>query len=366
MPFATLRAFADNALSKWRSLVLDDLQFWHRTDAHLLLVALLGLTFVLLLARSVLRRRPGRHRVVLPALLASMPRSRGSSFLHIPALFFVIGLAFFAIAFADPYSALVRREVSFPGRRICLMVDASTSMRTPFTAASLNRRSTTDAAFFTTVAAAERFVRLRISGKYRDLLALVEFGNEAYVVTPFTHDYENILLSVGLIGDPVEFSLFPDQGTIIGRAIEEGTELFKAFKFLEASGNLMIIFSDGEDTRATIRNRPLDDILESAVEAKVPVYLVRVNYDREKGKVIPDELWIPAIEKTGGKFYAASNEATLLDAIADIDKAATGTIEVTQYSSQQPEFAIFALIAAVFWTLSGTLKLAVPYFQKLP
>jgi Ca-activated chloride channel family protein len=205
-----------------------------------------------------------------------------------------------------------------------------------------------------------------MKGRYRDLVALVEFGNEAYVVTPFTHDYDNILLSIGLIGDPTEFGLFPDRGTIIGRAIEEGTELFRAFKFLDASGNIMVIFTDGEDTRAMIGDRPLDDILRSAVDAEVPVYFVRTNYDRKKGQLIPDELWIPAVEKTGGKFYAASDEASLLNAIADIDKVSTGTIEVTQYSSQQPQFAIFALIAAALWTSAAALKLAVPYFQKLP
>jgi hypothetical protein len=160
--------------------------------------------------------------------------------------------------------------------------------------------------------------------------------------------------------------MFPDQGTIIGRAIEEGTALFKAFNFLEASGNLLVIFSHGEDTRAMIRERTLDDILKDAVEAEIPVYLVRANYDRAKGQVIPDELWIPAIEKTGGKFYAASDEASLLNAIQDIDKVATGTIEVTQYTNQQPRFMIFAALATLFWTAAAALKLAVPFFQKLP
>jgi Ca-activated chloride channel family protein len=314
----------------------------------------------------VLNRIRPRRRILLPALLTAMPGSRASLSVHLPVVVALAGLAFFTIALADPYSALVRHEASFPGRRICLMVDASTSMRIPFTAAGLNRRAATDATFFTTVAAAERFVQLRIKGRYRDLVALVEFGSEAYVVTPFTHDYDNILLSIGLIGDPTEFSLFPDQGTIIGRAIEEGTELFKAFKFLEASGNIMVIFTDGEDTRAMIGTRPLEDILQGAIDAEVPVYFVRTNYDRGKGRLIPDELWIPAVQKTGGRFYAASDEKSLLDAIADIDKAATGTIEVTQYSSQEPQFQLFAMIAAALWALSAALKLAVPYLQKLP
>jgi hypothetical protein len=366
IPLTRLRALFEAALAEWRDLRIDDLQFWHRSESRLVFMWLLALTLVLLVVRSLIKRSPGRHRIVVPAILRAMPRSRFTIVRHTPLVLFILGIPFFFVALADPYSALVSREVSFPGRRICLMVDASTSMRTPFTAASLNKRAATDAAFFTTVAAAERFVRLRMKNQFRDLLALVEFGNEAYVVTPFTHDYDNILLSISLIGDPVEFSMFPDQGTIIGRAIEEGTALFKAFNFLDASGNLMVIFSDGEDTRAMIGGRSLDDIVVSAYKAKIPVYLVRTNYDRTKGQVIPDELWIPAVEKTGGKFYAANNEESLLAAINEIDSISTGTIDVRQYSSQQPQFAIFALIAAGLWTAAAALKLAVPSFQKLP
>jgi hypothetical protein len=127
-----------------------------------------------------------------------------------------------------------------------------------------------------------------------------------------------------------------------------------------------VIFSDGEDTRAMINGRSLDDIVDSAIATKIPVYMVRVNYDRGKGQVIPDELWIPAIEKTGGKFFAANNEKVLLDAISEIDHAANGTIDVRQYSSQLPQFSVFALIAAGLWAAAAALKLGVPYFQKLP
>jgi Ca-activated chloride channel family protein len=366
MSFTALRALFRDSLASWRSFQLNDLQFWHRSEARLVLVTLVGLSAVLLIARLAIRRRPGRHRLVLPAVLGSLPKSRGAFLIHAPLLLFLGGVPFFILAFADPYTALISREVSYPGRRITLLIDASTSMRTPFKAATLNTRSETDATFFTTVAAAERFVRLRINGKYRDLLALVEFGNEAYVVTPFTNDYDNILLSISLIGDPVEFSMFPDQGTLIARAIEESVELFRAFHFLDASGNLLVIFSDGEDTHAVVHGRPLDDILQSAIDAKVPVYLVRTNYDRTKGKVIPDDIWIPAVEKTGGKFFAASDENSLLAAIAEIDRVSSGTISVRQYTSQRAQFGPFALFATVLWTAAIGSKLLVPRFQKFP
>ena len=78
----------------------------------------------------------------------------------------------------------------------------------------------------------------------------------------------------------------------------------------------MVLFSDGEDTRVQVGDKTLDEILQDSIDNKIPVYMVRTNYERERGKVIPDEIWIPAIEKTGGRFYAADNEDALLAAIA--------------------------------------------------
>ena len=88
-------------------------------------------------------------------------------------------------------------------------------------------------------------------------VALIEFGNEAYVVTPFTHDYDNVLLSMALIGDWSEFMQFPDGGTAIGRAIDRGVGLFKAFNFLNAAGNAMIMFTDGRDDEKDLKGKPI-------------------------------------------------------------------------------------------------------------
>jgi len=366
MSLNAARLFVSSTVDEWRAVRLADLHYWHRGEAQLTIVSVFALIVLLLITRSALARRPGRHRLVVPAVLGSVRRSPLSVLRHVPLVLFLAGLPFLTLALADPFTALVTSDVTYPGRRISVLVDASTSMRTPFKAAHLNRRAETDATFFTAVAAAERFLRLRINGKYRDLVALVEFGNEAYVVTPFTNDYDNILLSTSLIGDPVEYSLFPDQGTIIAQAIDQSVGLFKAFNFLDATGNLMVLFTDGEDTRAIINGRTLDEIVQTTVDAKVPIYMVRTNYERTRGKVIPDELWIPAIEKTGGRFYAADNEQSLLNAINEIDALSAGTIRTTQYSSQRPRFAMFAFLAAFCWTGAAMLKLSVPQFQKLP
>ena len=96
------------------------------------------------------------------------------------------------------------------------------------------------------------------------------------------------------------------------------------------------------------------------------MYLVRTNYEHEEGQLIPDAMWIPAVQKTGGKFYAASDEKSLLAAIADIDRVSAGVIQVKQYTSQQPRYAVFALAAAALWTAAAFMKLGVPVVQRFP
>ena len=234
--------------------------------------------------------RPAGASVVLPAMLAIVvavlvpdgaPPAAGAGAGRLPL---------FAIALADPATPAVAPR-SDPRRAgaSALMIDGSSSMLAPFAARTLTTKDAPmEATFFTSVAAAERFVRLRMDGGYRDLLALIEFADTAYVITPFTTDYDNILLSLSLIGNMGEWENFPDRGTVIAQAVEQAVSLFRAFDFLDASGNLMVIFSDGEDAEVTESGRNIDDVLSDAVKAKVPVYFVRISKGNTK---LPDALW---------------------------------------------------------------------------
>lgn len=359
---ADARAFLDRTLEDWQTLRIADLLYTHR-EVRLILLAAAGLLLTLLIARWALSARPGRRQVVLPALPSSIAPARLSWLAHLPLLFYMAGLLAFALALADPHTRFITREETFPGRRIAVVVDASSSMRRGFIDGNMRAQPV----FYTTVEAAQRFVERRVAGKYRDLMALIEFGNEAYVITPFTHDYDNILLSISLIGDPAEFTAFPDAGnTVIAAAVQQSVGLFRAFDFLDASGNLLVIFTDGEDTHAVVNGVTLDTIMREAVQARIPVYFVRANWGREAGQLISDKMWIDAVARTGGRFYAASDEASLSQAVADIDRAGTGTVAVRQYVNQQPRFAMFAQAALALWVLAAALQLSVPLFQRFP
>ena len=354
-------------LDEWQHMRLSDLEFAQGRTAMLMLAVLGAISLIVLLASSLRRHRPGRRHVTLPAVLPVMRRSLFSPTRHGAFLLFLFGIPFFAVALADPYTALTREEVSYPGRRIAILIDASSSMSAAFTSVRLTqRKQQTGVAFFTTVAAAEYFVKLRMNGPYRDLISLIEFGNEAYVLTPFTTDYQNLLLSMSLIDDWGEWMRFPDQGTVIIQAINRGTQLFQAFDFLNASGNLMVIFSDGEDNQVILQGRPLDEILAEARKHAIPVYMIRMAYNKSLGAVLPDSIWKSAVERTGGRFYPAANEETVLRAVQEIDRLSAGRIDVREYTTERPRFSGYALIAVALWLAAGTLKLGFRHFRTFP
>lgn len=336
-----------------------------RRDAAVLAAGGLAvLTLGLLIWRTARRSAPGRAHVVLPALPGRRlaPRARLAPLRHLPFALFLAGLGLFALALADPHTALVQEEESYPGHRIAILIDASLSMNTAFATERLAAGNT----FLANVAAAEYFVRRRMEGPYHDLTSLVQFGNEAYIVTPFTNDYENVLLSISLIGTPEEYRRFPDHGTLVMNAISRGVQLFRTFDFLGAAGNLMVVFSDGQDTHARFGDLTLDAIMAEAADNEIPVYFIRTAYDQALGEVISDQQWKLAVERTGGRFFPAANEDAILAAIHEIDNLAEGRIRVRRYTAHEPRFVPFALAAVLLWLTALVLTLGVRHFRRFP
>jgi Ca-activated chloride channel family protein len=347
-------------------LDLDALHFVSVDTARLGAIVLLGLTLAIFLLRSLYRRSRGHGRLALPSLVEWAGPRRVALLRHGALLLALAGLPLFALALADPKTSFTREEATFPGRRITLMIDASSSMLSSMPSSRLARGAPNDAMFFTTVGAARYFVELRMKGPYRDLMALIEFGDQAYVITPFTTDYENILFSMSLIGDWTEFMAFPDQGTVIANAIEQSVGLFRAFDVLDAAGNAMVIFTDGIDAEVTQDGRSPFDVLGDAQRANVPVYFIRTGIPGRMQAAVSDEAWAAAVARTGGKFFNATDENAVVRAMNEIDRSAPGRVELKRYSTEQPRFASFAMGAVVLWSIALLLRLATPWFQTFP
>ena len=354
-------------VNEFDSLSWNSIKFG-RKDESVLFALVLGAVFISALTiRYLGRKKIGRKQVTVPAIVSSFARSPWAFVRHIPVALFIFGLPFLLIALADPYLSFVREETTYPGRRIAVLIDASGSMSSQFSSSdNLNVKAGYHVGFYTAASAAEYFMGLRIKGKYQDLMALIEFGNESYIITPFTNDYQNILTSVRMISEPGEWGRFKDKGTTIIKAINQSVELFQAFDFLKAAGNIVVLISDGEDTQAVLNGVSLDDILYRARKNRVPIYFIRVNYEKSLGGVDSDSLWKSAVEKTGGKFYPAADENSIIAAIEDIDNAAVGKIDVSRYSSKKPVFRTFLAGALILWSLGGLMFLSLKLFRVFP
>src|SRR5213078_1712638 len=171
----------------------------------------------MLLARGLRTHKAGRTHVALPAVLPVMRSSRFSVLRHAAFLVFLLGVPFFAVALADPHTAFTRQETSYPGRRIAMLVDGSSSMVMKFETKTL--KTPENRTFYTAVAAAEHFMKLRMNGRYHDLIAL----------------------SIRLISSPKEWGSFNDWGTTIAQGLNQATQLFRAFDFVNASGNAILM-----------------------------------------------------------------------------------------------------------------------------
>jgi hypothetical protein len=364
VPLKELISMIRDAMSDWIRLPWGDLHFDETWTAVLVLVILLSISGLMLLARGLRSQKAGRTHVTLPALLPVFLRSHFSAFRHGAFFVFLLGVPFFAVALADPHTAFTREETSYPGRRIALLVDGSSSMVMKFETKSL--KTPENRAFYTAVAAAEHFMKLRMNGRYHDLIALIQFGNEAYVVTPFTTDYDNILLSVRLISSPKEWGNFNDWGTTIIQGLNQSTALFKAFDFVNASGNAMLLFTDGRDEEKNIKGKPIESVIEDMRKYKIPVFMVRTGFGLKEGQIPTDKLWKPLVERTGGRFYAADSEDAILQAEAEIDKLSTGRIDVREYTAQRPRFDGYALVAVMLWLSAGVMKLGFRTFRTFP
>ena len=345
------------------SFQVGDFTLLRVNEAVLLTAGIVGVTASVLLYR-VLRGRAGRVSITLPALLSRrlVPPRYLRPFRHAAFVMFVIGFGFLVVGIADPHTALVEEVETYPGHRITMMIDASLSMNTAFATEQLSAGNT----FLANVSAAEYFVKRRMEGPYQDLVSLVQFGNEAYIVTPFTNDYENILLSISLIGTPEEYRRFPDHGTLIMQAVSRGVQLFRTFDFLGATGNLMVIFSDGQDTYARFEDVTLDAIMQEAADNGIPVYFIRTAYNQTLGEVISDQQWKLAVARTGGKFFPAENETAILSAIHEIDELAKGRLRVKRYVAHEPQFQPFVLAAVACWLLALVMTLSVRRLRRFP
>lgn len=219
------------------------------------------------------------------------------------------------------------------GYAVALVMDASGSMRYGFDSRYLGQG--VESKFDVSMQMAESFVQKRPN----DQIGLVVFGNFAYVAAPLTYD-NDVLVE---IMSTLESGIAGANYTVINDALFQASKLFKDSK---AKTKIAILLTDGESRGDNV---PFDVAMRLAQEYGVKVYTIGIG---SQGEFNADHLKLIA-QRSGGKFFAASDKGTLRKVYETIDQLEKSQIESEKYVKKTYlfEYPLFlAFIALLFYT----------------
>ncbi|MFK7870332.1 MAG: VWA domain-containing protein [Roseobacter sp.] len=190
------------------------------------------------------------------------------------------------------------------------------------------------------LAAVKEVINGFIADRDGDRVALIVFGSNAYLQTPFTEDLASAAelmaqTEVGMAGPHTAM------GDAIGLAL-------RTFEGSEIEQKLLVLLSDGADTNSQMS--PLN-ATEIAATAGVRIFTIGVGDPAASGDKRVDLQTLEAIaDRASGAFYVAEDEEGLRDIYAEIDALNPRLVETTTF---QPKESIghFAFAGAVLLAL---------------
>lgn len=249
----------------------------------------------------------------------------------------ILGTGLLIIALARPQSADKWQNVEREGIDIVISMDISASM--------LAKDLRPDR-----LEASKRVAMSFIDGRPNDRIGLVVFEGEAFTQCPITTDHR-ILKELftearsGLI----------DGGTAVGSGLATALNRLRES---EAKSKVVILLTDGVSNAGTIQ--PNDAAL-IAEQLGIRVYTIGVGtrgkalspvaryatgqYRYDYVDVEIDEPTMRGMaERTGGRYFRATDERKLREIYAEIDRLERTRVKVTEHRSMHEEYPPFAFI----------------------
>jgi Ca-activated chloride channel homolog len=263
-------------------------------------------------------------------------------------------LTFLIVAFARPQTSESFQDVSTEGIDIMLAMDISGSM--------LARDFRPDR-----LEAAKNVATEFISGRPYDRMGLVVFSGESFTQCPLTTDHAvliNLLREIksGMIED----------GTAIGMGLATS---INRIKDSESKSKVIIILTDGVNNMGEIAPSTAADIAKTygiriytvgvgtqgvaPYPVQTPFGLQYQNMPVEIDEAILKEI----AQKTGGKYFRATDNDKLIQVYKEIDKLEKSKIDVRQFSRKEEKFMLPGLIA--FILLIFELITKITFFRNL-
>jgi Ca-activated chloride channel homolog len=296
----------------------------------------------------------------------------------LPDQLIVVAIVCFAIALAGPRKGDPGSRIHREGIGIMLAVDVSGSMHAQDLAD--NQRSAScsyDAEHDPTRLGAVKRVFTRfvnggdgLDGRPDDAIGLVAFARYADTRSPLTLDHENLIRAA----QHVDFAKPDEDGTAIGAGLELAVQ--RVIEFPTRS-KIVLLLTDGE---SNIHDIDEDTAIDDAAKAGVKVYTIGAGKngmapicaDRGDGRQalmqlpgsIDEALLQKIADKTGGKYFRATDSASLASIYAQIDKLERTKIAGDRFSKYSQFYDLFLGIALGLVVLSLLLRATV--LRRLP
>lgn len=278
------------------------------------------------------RRRGGDLLFSSAALVEAAPATLWIRLRGLPFALRLAVLTLGILALARPQERQVFEKRTVEGRDLMLVLDLSSSMLA---------QDFSPSRFEVARRTAIQFVQ----GRRADRIGLVVFAGQAFTQVPPTLDYRFLLtmlqrLQVGRLED----------GTAIGTAIATA---INRLKNSEARSKVIILLTDGQNNRGEID--PLT-AAELARQAGIRIYTIGLSGRGEapypvqtpfgtRPQPVPveiDEAMMREVaEKTGGRYFRATDARTLEAIYAEIDRLEKSPVAVTRYETARERYAIF-------------------------
>ena len=288
----------------------------------------------------------------------------GESLEHLPVSFKVkarrnlfilriIALCFIVFALARPRAPIQESKIRTKGIDIVLVLDVSTSMRAEDFTLFGHRASRIDVV--------KDVVGKFIRGRINDRIGIVAFAARAYTVSPLTFDYDWLLENLRR----VEIGMIED-GTAIGLGLASALNRLKDTK---AKSKVIVLLTDGRNNAGGI-SPSLSADTAKALGVKVytigagtkgmapyPVKDFFGNTVYRPIKIDIDEDLLKSIaQKTGGRYFRATDTASLRKIYTEINKLEKTTMEEKGYLRYRELFWIFLSIGFLCLLLEEILK----------
>ena len=277
-------------------------------------------------------------KVSTVAPFAKGMKSYRNYLLHVPFSLRVITLSMLILILARPISTDSSSEKNVEGIDIMMAMDISTSML-----AMDLEPNRMDAA----KAVAADFINMRPN----DNIGLTIFAGESFTQCPLTIDHATTLNLLNRAGCEYVYEGIISDGTSIGGGIANSVARLKDSK---AKSKVIILITDGSNNRGEVSP---EQAAEIAKLYDIRVYTIGVGTKNKTARYpygnhfinLPVELdettLMKIAEITGGRYYRATSKKELDMIYAEIDKLERTILHVKEYTTNNEEFMLFALIA---------------------